>query len=78
MVLITDSGLLMCQLEGRRGTRKRSSLSSTHIPAIRLQHILPPLKTGEGGCLFTTFKKRQLVLVSFRMISAEETSPATK
>ena len=40
-----------CQLEGRRGARKGSSLSSTHIPAICLQHIFPPLKRGEGGCL---------------------------
>ena len=30
--------------------RKGNSLSSTHIPAIRLQHIFPPLKRGEGGC----------------------------
>ena len=31
----------MCQFEGRRGTRKGSSLSSTYIPAICLQHIFP-------------------------------------
>ena len=39
MFLKNDSGHLMCQFEGRRGTRKGSSLSSTYIPAICLQHI---------------------------------------
>ena len=55
MVLINNLGPLMCQLEGRRGARKGSSLSSTHIPAIRLQHRFPSLKSGEGGCLLYNF-----------------------
>ena len=47
--------------------------------AIRLQHIFPPLKRGEGGCFFyTILKKSKLLLVSFRMISAKETSSGTK
>ena len=87
MVLIIDSDHLMCQLKGRRGARKGSSMSSTHIPTIRLQHIFPPLKSvcvcggGGGGkevAYYTIFKQRQLLLVSFLMISAEETSSATK
>ena len=55
MVLINHSGHLMRKLEGRSGARKGSSLSSTHIPAIRLQHI----KAGKEGAYYTTFKKRQ-------------------
>ena len=79
-----------CPLEGRRGARKESSLSSTHIPAVRLQHIFPPLKmcvcVGGGGggggvgegAYYTILKKSKLLLVSFRMISAKETSPGTR
>ena len=78
MVLITDSDHLMCQLEGRRGPKKGSSLSSTHVPAIRLQQIFPPLKREKKGAYYTIFKKRQLLLVSFLMITAEETGSATK
>ena len=67
-----------CQLEGRRGARKGSSLSSTHTPAIRLQHIFPPLKRGKEGAYYTILKKSKMLLVSFRMISAKETSSGTK
>ena len=76
MVLTTDSGHLMCQLEGQRGVRNGSSLSSTHIFAIRLQYIFPPLKRGGGkeGAYYMIFKIRELLLISFLMISAEETS----
>ena len=52
MVLKNDSGHLMCHLEGLRGTRKGNSLSSTHIPAIRLQYIFRPLKKGAGERVF--------------------------
>ena len=67
-----------CQLEGGRGVRKGSSLSSIHIPAIRLQHIFPPLKRGEENAYYMILKKSELLLVSFRMISAKETSSGTK
>ena len=63
------------------GARKGSSLSSTHIPAIRLQHIFPPLNSGGGGfkdvAYYMFLKKSKLLLVSFRMISAKETSSGT-
>ena len=52
-----------------------------HIPAIRLQHIFPPLKGGGGGeegAYYTILKKSKLLLVSFRKISAKETSSGTK
>ena len=55
MGLITDSGHLMSRLEGRRGARRGSSLYSTYVPAIRLQHIFPSLKRGEGGYLLYDF-----------------------
>ena len=65
-----------------RGARKGSGLSSTHIPAIRLQQIFLPLKgrgeRGKEGAYYTFCKEKQLLLVSFLMISAEETSSATK
>ena len=93
MFLKNDSGHLMCQFEGRRGTRKGSSLSSTYISEICLQHIFPQLffthtpspqkKRGGGGGLRRVLitrvsRKRQLLLVSFLMISAEENSSGTK
>ena len=66
MVLENDSGHLMCQLKGPRGTRKESSLSSTHIPAIRFHHILyPPFKRGEEGAYFTLYKKKAIATVKF-------------
>ena len=67
-----------CQLEGRRGAGKGSSLSSTHIPAIRLQYIFPSLKRGKEGAYYTILKKSKLLLVNFCMISAKETSSGTK
>ena len=70
-----------CHLEGQRGARKGSSLSSTHIPAIRLQHIFPrrlPSKGEKEDAYYTILKKSKLLLVSFRMISGKETSSGTK
>ena len=58
MVLNNDSGHLMCQLEDRRGNRKGSSFSSTHIPATRFHHIFSPLKRGEEGAYYTIFKNK--------------------
>ena len=53
-----------------------------------LQHIfqqfvfntysLPSKGGGEEGAYYTTLKKRKLLLVSFRKISAKETSSGTK
>ena len=50
-----------------------------------LQHIFPALKRGGGGggggkegAYYTILKKSKLLLVSFRMISAKETSSGTK
>ena len=66
MVLITDLGHLMFQLEGRRGVRKGSSLSSTHIPAIRLQHIFTPLKRGKGVyLLYDCLEKKTITAGKF-------------
>ena len=52
-----------------------------------LQHIFPqfvfntyslPSKGGKEGAYYTNFKKSKLLLVSFRLISAKETSSGTK
>ena len=51
-----------------------------------LQHIFPqyststhiPSKGGKEGAYYTILKKTKLLLVSFRMISAKETSSGTK
>ena len=52
-----------------------------------LQHIFPqfvfntyslPSKGGKEGAYYTVLKKSKLLLVSFRMISAKETSSGTK
>ena len=52
-----------------------------------LQHIFPqfvfntyslPSKGGKEGAYYTILKKSKLLLVSFRMISAKETSSGTK
>ena len=80
MFLKNDSGHLMCQFEGRRGTRKGSSLSSTYISEICLQHIFPQLffthtpspqkKRGGGGgveegAYYTSFKKKAIATGKF-------------
>ena len=52
-----------------------------------LQHIFPqfvcntyslPSKGGQEGAFYTILKKSKLLLVSFRMISAKETSSGTE
>ena len=52
-----------------------------------LQHIFPqfvfntyslPIKGGKEGAYYTILKKSKLLLVSFRMTSAKETSSGTK
>ena len=69
-----------CQLEGRRGEESEKGVAC-------LQHIFPqfvfdtysfPSKGGKEGAYDTILKKSKLLLVSFRMISAKETSSGTK
>ena len=78
MVLKNDSGHLMCQLEGRMGTRKGSSCLQQIFPQFVFITYSFPLKRGKEGSYIRFLRKRQLLLVSFLMISAEETSSGTK
>ena len=77
MVLENDLSHLMSQLQGQRETSKGSSLSSTHIPAIRFHYIFPPFKRGKEGAYYTIFRKKAIATVHFRIISAEKTSYGT-
>ena len=68
-----------CQLEGRRGARK-GSVFNTYSRNSSSTHVASPQKgggEGEEGAYYTIFIKSKLLLVSFRMISAKETSSRT-
>ena len=82
MVLISDSSHLMCQLEDR-GEPEKGVVCLQHIflQFVFNKYSFPSRGGGRGGkegAYYTFCKEKQLLLVSFLMISAEETSSATK